>query len=282
MFGRERCGRWGVFACRVRLGVLGLFVLRGIGIGMGIGMGIGIGDSMVGGVAHAQILNTLRGWEETEPGFSGDLGVSFSVAGGNTEVLSLAGAGRIQWLTGRERFRLLGNVLRAESDGTKTAQAASAHLRHNHEVTRWFSTLAFVQVQENPFQRLQSRWLFGAGGRFDLVRREEWDLSIGLAHMFEVERIEDVDGREEEHRLSSFVSWSGDLSEHVEVDVIGFLQPLWEELSDKRAVINGSLSVGLVGSLSLVQSASYQYDSRPPEDVGKEDWGYRSGLEFEL
>ena len=235
-----------------------------------------------GSSVHAQILNTLRGWDDADPGFSGEIGLSFSAAGGNTEVVSLAGAGRVQWVTGSEHFRLLGGVVRSESDGEKTEQAASAHLRHNHEIAPWVSTLAFVQVQENPFQRLRSRWLLGAGLRFDIVRREGWNLSLGAAHMFEVETIEDVEGREEEHRLSSFVTWTGDLSEQVEVDVTGFYQPRWEEFSDRRMVLNGSLSIDLVGSLSLVQSASYQYDSRPPEGVGKEDWTYRTGLSLEL
>ncbi len=228
--------------------------------------------------ADAQILNTLRGWSDTEPGWSGKLGASFSASGGNTDVVSLAASARAQWRGGRHRVRGLVGGSRTESDGRKSSESLVGHVRHNVEVVTGISTLVFAQVQENPFQRLKSRVLLGAGGRVDVARRETWELSVGVAHMFEAERLDGESGRREDHRLSSFASAEGELSETVTIDATAFYQPLWSDFADSRLVASGSISVALVGSLSLDVAGAVQVDTRPPDGVGRRDWSQITGL----
>jgi len=233
---------------------------------------------MIAPTADAQILNTLRGWSSDEPGWSGKLGASFAASGGNTDVVSVAASARAQWLGGRQRVRALVGGTRTESDGRKSSESLVGHVRHNVEIVSWFSTLVFAQVQENPFQRLESRVLLGAGGRFDVARHETWALSVGVAHMFETERLDGESGRRDDHRLSSFASAEGDLSESVTIDATAFYQPRWSDFADSRLVASGSLSVALVGSLSLEVAAAVQVDTRPPDGVERRDWSQVTGL----
>ncbi len=232
--------------------------------------------------AEAAIINTLRGFDETTLGWSGEVEASFSNSGGNTEVLALAGAARIQWQSDRDRVRLLGGISRLTNDGNTLAEDTTGHLRHNRQLTPWLYTLAFAQVQQNPFQRLASRTLLGLGARLDLVHRDNARVSVGLAHMVEFERIEDLGGSATSHRLSSFLVANAPLREGLEVEATVFAQPRWQDFNDLRAVASGALRVDLTKRLKLVVGASLQHDARPPEGVKETDWSTRTGLSFDL
>lgn len=249
------------------------------------------------GISSAQIVNTIRGFDDDDLGWTGSLEARFSQTGGNTDVLGFGGGGTIQLLSERQRIRLIAKANRSENDGRRIADAAMSHLRHNYRFTPWLASLAFVQIQRNPFQRLNSRLLVGAGARFDLVQREDWSLFGGIAHMYEREQIE-ADGSngsggsgdgvaggtvtDVDHRASVFLSWSGDLREGLGVDLSGFYQPLWSEFGDARATGSGELVVALVGALSLGLEGSVTRDSEPPEGVEETDWSYLTKLVVEF
>ena len=252
--------------------------------------------------AQSQIINTIRGFDEDDLGWTGTLEARFAQSGGNTDVLTFGGGGTIQWLSESQRIRLIGRATRSENDGKRIADASMSHLRHNYRFTPWFASLTFVQIQRNPFQRLNSRLLIGAGARFDLVRREDWSLFGGVAHMYEREEIKPDgttggdgsgdDGSSDaaskgtrtdiDHRASVFLSWSGDLREGVSIDLSGFYQPLWSDFADARATGSGELLVSLVGALSLGLEGSVTRDSEPPVGVEETDWSYLTKLVVEF
>jgi hypothetical protein len=262
---------------------------------------LGAGSLACATIAQAQIVNTIRGFDEDDLGWTGSLEARFSQSGGNTDVLSFGGGGTVQWLSETQRIRLIGKATRSENDGERIAEASMSHLRHNYRFTRWLASLAFVQIQRNLFQRLKSRLLVGAGARFDLVQREDWSLFGGVAHMYEREQIEadsangngtgDEGSTDEvskgprvdvDHRASVFLSWRGDLREGVSVDLSGFYQPLWSDFADARATGSGELLVALVGALSLGLEGSATRDSEPPAGVEETDWSYLTKLVVEF
>lgn len=238
------------------------------------------------GSAEAQIVNTLRGFDEDESGWSGELEVRFAQSGGNTDVLTFGAGAQVQWQGERQRVRALGAASRSESDEKKTAESSMLHLRHNYDLRTWLASLLFAQVQENPFQRLQLRRLLGAGARFDVIDAEDWALSLGAAHMFEREEIEDDEigagGTSNNQRLSVFVTCAGDLTENLSADVVAFYQPLWSDFEDSRATSQATLRLGIVGSLELVLRGSVEHDARPPAGVEETDWSYRTALSLGL
>ncbi|MCA9727403.1 MAG: DUF481 domain-containing protein [Candidatus Eisenbacteria bacterium] len=239
-----------------------------------------------GSVVDAQIVNTLSGFED-EPGWSGGAEARFAQAGGNTDVLTLGAAAKVQWqsaagdsgaLGSRHRVRVLGGATRSEADGRKVADSSMSHLRYNYRITPWLATVTFVQHQRDPFQRLQSRFLLGAGLRFDIVRQAAWELSLGGAHMSERESIREEPAADYDQRLSTFLLWVGNLTSSVEVNVTGFYQPRWSDWGDARATASGELRVDLASALAVGWSASLQHDSRPPEGVKSTDWSYLTKL----
>jgi putative salt-induced outer membrane protein YdiY len=230
----------------------------------------------------AQIVNTLRGFDADRTGWAGEVGGSFSRSGGNTDVLTLSAGGGVQWQGERNRWRLLGDVTLSESDGERDEESTLGHLRHNFRLAPRVATLAFVQIQENPFQRLKSRFLAGAGLRFDLLRREDLVAAAGAAPMVEVERIEERSGSDTDLRLSTFLSIEGRLDERTSVDLTSFVQPLAEDFADLRATVEASLRLAVTARLSVVASLNLTHDTEPPDDVEKTDWKTRNGLTWKL
>ncbi|MBD3160626.1 MAG: DUF481 domain-containing protein [Candidatus Latescibacteria bacterium] len=227
---------------------------------------------------HGQILNTLTGFSDEKPGWSGGLGVGLSASGGNVEELELSGAGRVQLRTGPHRFRFLTDGARKSADESTIEERFSIHLRHNLQVTGRLHSLEFAQVQQNRFQRLRERWLLGLGARIDLLSRPAPALSIGAAEMLEIERIEDEPERETRHRLSTFVTFEAGDPKKVSVSLTGFAQPLWEDFGDLRAIAQGSIRSAVTGWLALVTAAELSYDAEPPARVETTDWSLESGL----
>jgi putative salt-induced outer membrane protein YdiY len=228
--------------------------------------------------AGAQILNTLRGFKENEPGWSGIVDASFSATGGNTEVLSLNGSGQVQYREARERFRLMASGTRKTSRGAAIEEASAAHLRHNHAFNPWLSSVAFIQHQRNPFQRLETRLLFGLGARFDLLRATPWRLAVGATPMLEIERIKSRPGTDDDLRLSTFVVLDARLNDTVTLQVTSFVQPRFSDFGDLRSMATGGVRVKLGGGFSLTTASNVEIDTRPPAGVKKTDWEVTTGL----
>lgn len=231
--------------------------------------------------AGAAIVNSLSGFAEDDPGWSGALGGSFGAKGGNTEQTALAADARLQWRMGRDSWRLIGSAKRTSSGGVETARVVLGHLRHNHSLSEKWSTLAFLQAQENPFQHLESRLLAGAGLRWDLLESEEFRLALGAAHMVEREKINDQEARNIQ-RLSVFVTTGFQLREGVILEGLAFFQPSWSEPEDWRLLLNADLDVKVAGNISLFTGLEMEGDSRPPTGVEKIDWENRTGFRLKF
>ncbi len=227
---------------------------------------------------EAAIVNSLSGFAET-PGWTGGVDGSFGARGGNTEQTSLSSNARLQWRGQRESWRLIGSARRTSNGGNETARSLLGHLRHNHRLSARWHTLAFVQLQENPFQRLESRFLAGAGLRWDVARGEKRRFSLGAAHMAEREKIEKVAANSRE-RASLFFTLSWELREGVRIAGLAFFQPVWSEPEDWRTLGELDLDVALGGGLSLFSGGELEGDSRPPVGVEKVDWSTRTGLRW--
>ena len=229
--------------------------------------------------AHAGvILNTLEGYDNAEPGWSGGVDALFSASGGNTERVLLESGGKVQWQNGRHRWRLQASGSYEESGGTETARNVVGHLRHIRDLPGPWATVSFAQVQHNPFQRLRSRWLFGFGPRYDFVRDERGLAAVGFTPMLEIERLDDEVGHTARGRASFFLHLAYKLSPHAQLDGVVFWQPLFSDVSASRATGNLTLAVDVVGEVDLKVGAVVEHNERAPSGVEKTDWSTFTGL----
>lgn len=226
--------------------------------------------------ASAQILNTLSGFEH-RPGWQGQGSLFMSLSGGNTEIESYLVSAAGQWEGDRNRVRLIGDYEFTRTDGVKNRDDLVLHLRHNYRFGARVSSLAFAQVQRNPFQRLESRELLGAGFRFNLHDDVKRRVGLGVSAMYEAEEL--TSGEESETaRFSCFLDFRRDMKEYLHFAIVGWYQPMVSNFADLRASTIADLDVDLAGPLALVLSATWKYDSRPPAGVGDVDWSLRTGL----
>ena len=232
--------------------------------------------------ARGAIVNSLRGWSEDEQGWSGAVAGSYGASGGNTPQSTFEGSGRVQLRSDANVWRLIGSGKRTTVHGVETARSTLGHLRHNYLLSDRWATLAFLQHQRNPFQRLDSRFLLGIGGRWQAVKGTSTLIYIGAGHMFEQERIQDEEGYTKAQRFSGFVSLETRLNENVVVDFLVFYQPLWSDFQDWRMYGEVALEVELTGSLSLFTGYKREHNSTPPEGVEQTDWDTKTGLLFKF
>lgn len=240
--------------------------------------------TLTSAATHAStILNTLQSRSDQTPGWSGGLDGMLTGSGGNTEKMIIDAGGRLQWRGKTSRVRLQASGGYEESGRHVTARNLVGHLRHNRDLgTRW-ATVAFAQVQSNPFQRLSSRTLMGAGLRRDF-RQESSDnqATLGVTPMLEAERLNHQNRAVARGRLSTFLLLSWRISPNTRVSASGFWQPLFEDLGDARAVGNLGLVVDVTGSVDLKAGAAVEHDSRPPAGVEATDWSTYLGFGIDL
>jgi len=226
------------------------------------------------------ILNTLESFGEPDPGWSGNLNGLFSGSGGNTESITFETGGRLQWQGDKQRVRLQVSGSYKENQGEETGRNVVAHLRHHRHLTERWAVVSFAQIQHNPFQHLNSRWLFGVGPRWDLARDDKGMLALGATPMLEIERIEGTNGHMARGRLSTFLHAARRLSDNTKLDAVAFWQPLFSDVTKSRMVGNLTLSVQVSGSIELKAGGAVEHNGHPPVGVEKTDWSTFTGLEF--
>ena len=234
------------------------------------------------GTAHAQIVNTLRafsdslGWDAAVEGF-------LAVASGNSEYLEFDVDGAAQYRSERHRVRFLGEHTRREAEGNEIARNTLIHVRHNYVLWQRIATVAFGQVQRNPFRRVERRTLLGGGLRYDAVAGAKFSAALGATVMYETEELTDDDrGAVDRARMSYFASALGQPRSGVQVDVVAFYQPLVDDYNAVRAYAAAALRVDIVGGLYLAFAYDLVHDSDPPAGVEPTDQRFRSGLGWKL
>jgi hypothetical protein len=246
---------------------------------------------VLAGSVNAQIVNTLRGFNDDERGWSGALAGTVAFAEGNTEYFEFELNGKIQYQTIRHRWRVIGINMRRTALGVEIAEARLGHFRHNYRVWSRYSTIAFLQGQYNPFMRIESRILIGAGGRAELFGGDVWRSAVGVTLMHEAEELTDDTAFDPalqsgdtttNYRFSCFLTLYRAGGNGVDIDMWGFYQPIVDDFADARASGAASIRVDLVGELGLLVSYVVKYDSNPPLGVEKHDYMLRSGLVWEF
>lgn len=236
---------------------------------------------VLAGGAEAQIVNTLRGFDDKEFGWSGGVEAGISVASGNSEYVETQVAAAVQYQRETNRWRLLARHMRLTASEKRQAENRMGHLRHNYRFSKWLASVAFVQGQHNPFQRIETRLLLGAGARLDVLRSDRLNVAFGATFMREDEELtRTTTGFNTNYRFSFFTSVYRDVARGVDIDITGFYQPLAEEPADARAFASAGLRCDIIGDLYLLVIYSLEYDSRPPEAVKKSDQTLRSGFGY--
>jgi hypothetical protein len=201
---------------------------------------------------------------------------SFAGHAGNVNGVVASAAGFAGATFGRHLLFLKLQGDYAEFSGKPTIAKAFAHIRYDVSILRWLATEAFVQFEENQFQRLSFRQVDGLGLRFGLVQTHAAKLYFGTAWMFDFERLdgEFVFGGGPEwfcHRWSNYLAGSFRLNERTRFADAMYIQPRINGPRDFRFLNDASFVVDIDKRFSAKIDVQVHDNSTPPIAVKNVD-----------
>jgi len=218
-------------------------------------------------------------FKENEVGFSGSLFGAYELKRGNTDKNELDLGGHIQYDTDETITWLQGEMEKDKVSGIDTDDNAFLHLRHVHQLYNPFwAWEAFTQYKTDKFKNLSDRVLIGGGIRYKLLDTGDYNkVFIGLGgYDEEVKYTQDSDTgiqdpNENNIRFNSYLSYKTRISNNLEMSLLSYFQPKVDDVHDYMAAATAELIIHLTSVFDLSYKIEYDYDSRPPTDVKKED-----------
>ncbi len=223
---------------------------------------------------------------EAPEGVSGGVTAAADFNRGNTDLFVLSVSPIVRY---RAKDEFVAAIVRTEyghNDDERILFRAFTHIRYRHRFSeRWLGE-AFTQHEFDEFRRLNLRSLVGFGPKYELLRRQDANLGLGVAYMLEYEEL-DNDGNERDagddhldHRLSSYLSGRLAPTERVELFQTFYAQPRFDRPSDIRLLSQSEASVKASETIAITTSLNIAYDSRPPDTIKKTDITLKSSISW--
>lgn len=164
----------------------------------------------------------------------------------------------------------------ASFGGETRVSKSFIHLRYDYEILYWLFPEAYVQQQQDKFQRLLLRELVGVGPRFVVFDEETLRIALGTAYMLEYERINVPTGAPDDretlaHRSSNYATATWRIEKTVRMTGTVYVQPRFDLWSDLRVLLESAVMTDLGKRLSLKLLVMMRYDSAPPTSVKSTD-----------
>lgn len=250
--------------------------------------------------ARAQIVNVqplVRDTKETE--FAAELTGSASIDTGNVQLLLVHGGFFWTWKKGRHQIIHDTSVDVVFSGGftgdDRFQEEFVTHPRYQLRIHDWLHWESYLQANTNRLKRLEFRGLVGTGPRFTLLQGDRGELAVGAHYMYEHERYHagsyaeghdragedfpDNDARQNNHRISSYLTGTARLDERLSFVHTTYYQPRFTAFRDDfRLMTENRLVVDLNDRLALSLTETIVWDTDPPVSV--EELDTHTSVEF--
>ena len=235
---------------------------------------------------NAQVVNMERARMQSDTtGWLGNASADVSLTKSIIQVFSANADIHAQYKSKSTRslYLFLGSYGFLKGAGQKLIDNAFFHFRYNYktnEIVRWE---VFTQLQQNVISRIKSRFLFGSGPRFKLLDGKIIKLYAGTLIMYEREKSVTVtEPRQNNVRLSSYLSFTITPTKAVELVSTTYFQPLLDDWSDRRIVNQFSLRVKAGKRLGIRMNWNYLNDSRPVAGIPAENYRFGTGIDYDF
>lgn len=231
-------------------------------------------------------VEKLRADLKQRPYF-GNASVSFAGRVGNTNSIVFGANGFAGGLSGKHLFFVRAETDYETSEFKNTVAKSFAHARYNYELTSVVAGELFTQIQEDRFERLRLRTLYGIGPRFTLLESPLVDVHYGTGYMLEYERIDVAPGAPDEpttwaHRFNNYIAFALAVDATARLTSATYFQPRFDRPKDYRILSELSLNVTLAKRLFTKLDAVLHYDSEPPTHVRHYDVEVQNSLGVQL
>lgn len=242
--------------------------------------------------AAGQIINTERKRQDgaaLEEGFTGSATAALSLTRNVADIWSASFIGRLNYRKKAHKALALADTRYLSTNDQNLVNRGYIHLRYTREFTNVVAGEAFSQLQRDPIQRLDLRWLTGAGLRFHALRADSGaaQLHLGATYMREYEEV--APGADETgsiyhraDRLSSYASFAWHISDRANVRHTTYFQPNLADTDDFRLSTETAFNYKMGKHLALGFFFDYFYDSRPPAGLNIRFFTLRNTLSYEF
>jgi putative salt-induced outer membrane protein YdiY len=218
-----------------------------------------------------------------DPGISGNVSISYSTKTGNTEKDEYDVSGKLKYDSNRNYLAFIqGTYEKTVSSDVTTEDERLTHARYIHRLnSKNLYGEGFLQYYENSFQGIDYRWLAGGNLRWRFFSSRDWGkIYLGVGAFQEELNYTDEFSEEDTTmtRLNSYLAYTRKLTEKTEFSLIGYFQPAYDEVNDYYSSITAELSIHVVSDLYVNLVYEFEYDSRPPEGIAKEDREFTTSL----
>lgn len=222
--------------------------------------------------ATALAISNIESQRPNPPdeGWSGQLELVANGKSGNVNEDRYGVGGRLTWKNLDNTYFALFSKSRSETLNIKTADQSFAHLRWIGQQSESVAVETFLQWQEDEFNNLLSRYLVGAGGRFDVLQKPDfYSLKLGIGAFREWEKTDLGTFTEHESvwRLNAYWSYKHQLNSQLNWYNTAYIQPNLESLDDYRILFEAGLGVRLTDALQLKLFYQLRHNSQPPQNL---------------
>lgn len=231
----------------------------------------------------SQVVNVeSRRMRTDTTGWTGSAEGSFQLSKTVDEIFDFGALLHMQYKGKNDLWLFLNEARIIKGAGTQFVNAGFAHIRYNRKVTkellRWE---VFTQYQYNKALEVGQRVLAGTGPRFKIFDSDIFRAYAASLYMFEFQESVDKTIIERNHRTSSYLSVTLELS-RIEISNTTYYQPNMKELKDYRVLSQSDLKIKLTEDLKFKTGFNYRYDTRPFPGVPQVTYYLSNGILFEF
>ncbi|MBR9832595.1 DUF481 domain-containing protein [bacterium] len=217
-----------------------------------------------------------------EMGLSGQADFNFNINKNTTVLYQLGNRIQARYREDEHLFLFFNEINLVKADGEDFVNGGFQHLRYNKIISEKFRWEAFTQSQYNGVQKIDWRYLLGAGPRFTLLNTDSLAINTGVLTMFEYEQLKEGLGSEATVRLSAYLSFKFDITKNMNLSSTTYYQPKVWNFKDYRISNETTFNIGLTNKLSLKVVYTLVYDSRPAFEVPETIYNLKNAISYKF
>jgi putative salt-induced outer membrane protein YdiY len=220
-----------------------------------------------------------------EDGIYHKIDFGFGITKGNSELVKVSGAYRIDYILNKYNAFFAMNYSYQEANEKKNVNKGFAHIRGTYEWYEFLMPEVYIQKEFNEFIQLKDRYLFGSGLRYNPIAMfedlDEFNLKffIGSGFMYEFEDYSAIGAKSTNLiRSSSYLTVNWDLNEIVSFSSTAYLQFVVDNYDDRRLLNQTSLEFQVSDNFKFYTKYNYRLDSEPLPGIKDYDMDITNGI----
>ncbi len=228
---------------------------------------------------NAQVVNVEKRREaDSTKNLIGKTELSLDINKSTSTIFTAKNSTQIQYHFLKSTYIFLADLQMMQIDTIRYLNNGFLHFRYNYDFSnKWLIAEAYTQVQFNRIQKIQRRFLWGAGGRFVLLNKEKYKIYSGIAGMYEFELYID-DTFQDKVRLSNYLSFVLQPIPEITIRNTTYYQPQINIFKNYRITNESSIEATIFKNLKYKTQFNYFFDSKPAPSVQKVFYSLTNGF----